>query len=42
MTKFGKQICVGLNGDKGRERLIILGPPNAHCVFVFGGVSLWV
>jgi hypothetical protein len=38
-TKFGKQISMGLSGDKGRECLIILGPSNAHCVFVFGGVS---
>jgi len=36
--KFGKQIFVGLSGDKGREHLIILKPLNAHCVFVFGGV----
>jgi len=38
-TKFGKQISMGLNGDMGREHLIISRPLNAHCVFVFGGVS---
>ncbi len=38
MTKFGEQIYVGLSGDKGRERLIISGPLNVHCVIVFGGV----
>jgi hypothetical protein len=37
-TKFGKQIFVGLSGDKGRECLIISKPLNAHCVFVIGGV----
>ncbi len=38
-TKFSKQFFMGLSGDKRREHLIILGPSNAHCVFVFGGVS---
>ncbi len=38
-TKFGKQIFVSLSENKGRERLIIWGPLNAHCVFVFSGVS---
>jgi hypothetical protein len=37
-TKFGKQIFVGLSGDKGREHLIISKPLNARCLFVFGGV----
>jgi hypothetical protein len=39
VTKFGKQISMGLGGNKGRECLIISRPSNAHCVFVFGGVS---
>jgi len=37
-TAFGKQISTGLSEDKGRECLIISGPSNAHCIFVFGGV----
>jgi len=34
-----KNNYVGLSGDKGRERLIILRPLNENCVFFFGGVS---
>jgi len=39
MTKFGKQRSGVLFGYEGRECLIGSGPPDAHCVYVFGGVS---
>ncbi len=39
MTKFGKQRSGVLCGFEGRECLIGSGPPDAHCVSIFGHVS---
>jgi hypothetical protein len=38
-TKFGKQRSGVVSNYEGRECLIGSGPPDAHCVYVFGGVS---
>jgi hypothetical protein len=39
VTKFGKQRSGVVSGYEGRECLIGSGPPDAHCVYVFGGLS---
>jgi hypothetical protein len=39
VTKFGKQRSGVLCGYEGTEYLIGSGPLDAHCVYVFGGVS---